>query len=124
MEGSGGGGEVRRIHVVYLLSRMGRMEQPHLFRVHHLARSGVRLKGGRSSMIIPIFFFLSCRLCFVFVTTVVTACSLSVDVKRWLGELRGKNMADSFSWSYKRSCFFFFFFLSLLLVIDFTDEKD
>lgn len=125
MEGSGGGGEVRRIHVVYLLSRMGRMEQPHLFRVHHLARSGVRLKGGPyASMIIPIFFsfLIYCRLCFVFVT-VVTACSLSVDVKRWLGELRGKNMPDSFSWSYKRSSFFFFFFLALLLLM-FTDEKD
>lgn len=123
MEGSGGGGEVRRVHVVYLLSRLGRMEQPHLFRVHHLARSGVRLTGGRSSLIIPIFspsFFLADSVSFV---TVVTACSLLVDVKRWLGELRGKNMPDSFSWSYKRFAFFFFLFF-VGLVVEFADEKD
>ncbi|KAG6593343.1 hypothetical protein SDJN03_12819, partial [Cucurbita argyrosperma subsp. sororia] len=34
------GGEVRRLHVVYFLSRMGHVEQPHLIRVHHLPRRG------------------------------------------------------------------------------------
>ncbi|XP_077213195.1 UPSTREAM OF FLC protein (DUF966) isoform X2 [Tasmannia lanceolata] len=62
------GGEVRRIHIVYFLSRMGRIEHPHLIRVHHLNRNGVRLR----------------------------------DVKRWLSDLRGKDLPDSFSWSYKR----------------------
>ncbi|KAF5196384.1 Upstream of flc like [Thalictrum thalictroides] len=66
--GGGGGGEVRRIHIIYFLSRMGRIEHPHLIRVHHLSRNGIHLR----------------------------------DVKRWLTELRGKNMPDSFSWSYKR----------------------
>ncbi|XP_059651768.1 protein SOSEKI 1-like [Cornus florida] len=66
--GGGGGGEVRRLHVVYFLSREGRIEHPHLIRVHHLSRNGVRLQ----------------------------------DVKRWLSELRGKDMPESFSWSYKR----------------------
>ncbi|KAF9609174.1 hypothetical protein IFM89_013564 [Coptis chinensis] len=61
-------GEVRRVHIIYFLSRMGRVEQPHLIRVHHVSRNGIHLK----------------------------------DVKRWLSELRGKNMPDSFSWSYKR----------------------
>ncbi|PIA59932.1 hypothetical protein AQUCO_00400655v1 [Aquilegia coerulea] len=64
----GGGGEVRRIHVIYFLSRMGRIEHPHLIRVHHLSRNGIHLR----------------------------------DMKRWLTELRGKNMPDSFSWSFKR----------------------
>ncbi|KAF0917128.1 hypothetical protein E2562_016929 [Oryza meyeriana var. granulata] len=64
----GGGGEVRRINVVYFLSRGGRTDHPHLFRVNHLPRVGVRLR----------------------------------DVKRWLSELRGKDMPDNFSWSYKR----------------------
>ncbi|OUZ99540.1 Protein of unknown function DUF966 [Macleaya cordata] len=63
-----GGGEVRRVHIIYFLSRMGRIEHPHLIRVHHLSRNGVHLR----------------------------------DVKRWLSELRGKDMPDSFSWSYKR----------------------
>uniref|UniRef100_A0ACD5W0R7 Uncharacterized protein n=1 Tax=Avena sativa TaxID=4498 RepID=A0ACD5W0R7_AVESA len=66
-----GGREARRINVVYFLSRGGRTDQPHLFRVnlgHHLSRAGVRLR----------------------------------DVKRWLSEVRGKDMPDSFSWSYKR----------------------
>ncbi|KAL0425529.1 UNVERIFIED_CONTAM: hypothetical protein Sradi_1087700 [Sesamum radiatum] len=63
-----GGAEVRRLHIVYFLSRKGRIEHPHLVRVHHLSRNGVRLR----------------------------------DVKRWLGELRGKDMPESFSWSYKR----------------------
>ncbi|KAI3444917.1 hypothetical protein Pfo_001582 [Paulownia fortunei] len=62
------GAEVRRLHIVYFLSRKGRIEHPHLIRVHHLSRNGVRLR----------------------------------DVKRWLGELRGKEMPESFSWSYKR----------------------
>ncbi|XP_054813486.1 protein SOSEKI 1-like [Prosopis cineraria] len=62
------GGEVRRIHIVYFLSLMGRSEEPHLIRVHHLARNGVYLR----------------------------------DVKRWLGELRGKDLAETHAWSYKR----------------------
>ncbi|KAL7158245.1 hypothetical protein ABFS83_02G129600 [Erythranthe nasuta] len=66
--GGGGGAEVRRLHIVYFLSRKGRIEHPHLVRVHHLSRNGVRLR----------------------------------DIKRWLGELRGKDMPESFSWSYKR----------------------
>uniref|UniRef100_A0A5B7AWE6 SOSEKI DIX-like domain-containing protein n=1 Tax=Davidia involucrata TaxID=16924 RepID=A0A5B7AWE6_DAVIN len=66
--GDGGGGEVRRLHIIYFLSRNGRIEHPHLIRVHHLSRNGVRLR----------------------------------DVKRWLSELRGKDMPESFAWSYKR----------------------
>lgn len=27
---------------------------------------------------------------------------IDIDVKRWLADLRGKDMPDSFSWSYKR----------------------
>lgn len=40
-----GNGEVRRIHIVYFLSRGGRIEQPHLIRVQHLTRNGVYLRG-------------------------------------------------------------------------------
>ncbi|CAA2974216.1 Hypothetical predicted protein [Olea europaea subsp. europaea] len=68
MEYSQGGSEVRRLHIVYFLSRNGHNEHPHLIRVHHLSRNGVRLR----------------------------------DVKRWLAELRGKDMPESFAWSYKR----------------------
>lgn len=28
--------------------------------------------------------------------------SYELDIKRWLGELRGKDMPESFAWSYKR----------------------
>ncbi|KAI4333223.1 hypothetical protein L6164_018059 [Bauhinia variegata] len=38
------GGEVRRLHIIYFLSRMGRIEQPHLIRLHHQARTGVYLR--------------------------------------------------------------------------------
>ncbi|XP_059434297.1 protein SOSEKI 1 isoform X2 [Corylus avellana] len=62
------GGEVRRIHIIYFLSHMGRVEHPHLIRVHHFNRNGVYLR----------------------------------DVKRWLADLRGKDMAEAFAWSYKR----------------------
>ncbi|KAL3537271.1 hypothetical protein ACH5RR_000637 [Cinchona calisaya] len=68
MENNQVGAEVRRIHVIYFLSRKGRIEHPHLIRVHHLSRNGVHLR----------------------------------DVKRWLAELRGKDMPESFAWSYKR----------------------
>ncbi|KAE8646416.1 uncharacterized protein LOC101207468 isoform X2 [Cucumis sativus] len=64
------GGEIRKVHIIYFLSRMGHVEQPHLIRVHHLA-------GGSAGVYLR-------------------------DVKRWLGELRGKEMAEAFSWSYKR----------------------
>lgn len=46
MEGQNhGGGEVRRLHIIYFLSRKGRIEHPHLIRVHHFSRNGIRLKG-------------------------------------------------------------------------------
>ncbi|KAL4563661.1 hypothetical protein LXL04_027706 [Taraxacum kok-saghyz] len=63
-----GGGEMRKVHIVYFLSHKGRIDHPHLIRVHHHSRKGVRLR----------------------------------DVKRWLSELRGKDMPESFAWSYKR----------------------
>ncbi|CAI8589643.1 unnamed protein product [Vicia faba] len=64
-----GGGEVRRLHIIYFLSHMGgHAEHPHLIRVLHLARNGVFLR----------------------------------DIKRWLGELRGKDLPESYAWSYKR----------------------
>ncbi|KAL5760595.1 hypothetical protein ACOSP7_019109 [Xanthoceras sorbifolium] len=46
MEGKGNGsaGEVRRVHIIYFLSRMGRVEHPHLLRVLHLTRNGVYLR--------------------------------------------------------------------------------
>ncbi|XP_030961984.1 protein UPSTREAM OF FLC isoform X3 [Quercus lobata] len=62
------GGEVRRLHIIYFLSHMGRVEHPHLVRVHHFNRNGVYLR----------------------------------DVKRWLSDLRGKDMPEAFTWSYKR----------------------
>ncbi|XP_044466589.1 protein SOSEKI 1-like [Mangifera indica] len=43
-----GNGEVRRIHIVYFLSRGGRIEQPHLIRVQHLTRNGVYLRDIKS----------------------------------------------------------------------------
>ncbi|KAK1314408.1 hypothetical protein QJS10_CPA06g01584 [Acorus calamus] len=44
------GGEVRRINVVYFLSRMGNIDHPHLFRVHHLHRKAVRLRDVKRWM--------------------------------------------------------------------------
>lgn len=41
----GGVGQVRRIHIIYFISRKGRIDHPHLIRVHHLSRNGVRLRG-------------------------------------------------------------------------------
>ncbi|KAL8155253.1 hypothetical protein AgCh_000576 [Apium graveolens] len=63
-----GVGQVRRLHIIYFISRKGRIQHPHLIRVHHLSRNGVRLR----------------------------------DIKRWLSELRGKDMPESYAWSYKR----------------------
>ncbi|KAI0524956.1 hypothetical protein KFK09_004346 [Dendrobium nobile] len=60
--------KMRRLHIVYFLSRKGKIEQPHLITVHHLNNNGVYLR----------------------------------DFKRWLSELRGKEMPESFTWSYKR----------------------
>ncbi|EOA39046.1 hypothetical protein CARUB_v10011656mg [Capsella rubella] len=41
---SNGGGEIRRVNLVYFLSRSGNVDHPHLLRVHHLSRNGVFLR--------------------------------------------------------------------------------
>lgn len=46
--GGGPNGQVRRVHIVYFLSRNGSTEHPHLFRVHHLSRNGVYLRDVKS----------------------------------------------------------------------------
>lgn len=40
-----GGGEMRRVNVVYFLSRNGRVEHPHLLRIHRRRRDHVYLRG-------------------------------------------------------------------------------
>lgn len=52
------GGEVRRIHIIYFLSHMGRVEHPHLIRVHHFNRNGVYLRGDYSK---PLAFSVQAR---------------------------------------------------------------
>ncbi|KAG5387509.1 hypothetical protein IGI04_038979 [Brassica rapa subsp. trilocularis] len=44
MESNGGAGEVRRVRLVYFLSRSGHVDQPHLLSVHHISRNGVFLR--------------------------------------------------------------------------------
>jgi hypothetical protein len=99
------GGVARRINVVYFLSRGGRTDQPHLFRVNlsHLHRAGVRLRGTSTRRPFVFFFFgRSIR----FTNNAAAHCNgapcSNSDVKRWLSEVRGKDMPDKFSWSYKR----------------------
>lgn len=41
-----GGGEVRRVNIIYFLSRSGRSEHPHLIRLHHVACNGIYLRGN------------------------------------------------------------------------------
>ncbi|KAL0732351.1 hypothetical protein Bca4012_008560 [Brassica carinata] len=41
---SNGAGEVRRVRLVYFLSRSGHVDQPHLLSVHHISRNGVFLR--------------------------------------------------------------------------------
>jgi len=109
-EDKGAAGEVRRINVVYFLSRGGRTDHPHLFRVNHRSRAGVRLRGTCPSACLPVLDHLaanpsasinahrrSMRLIAPFAFG-----SIRSDVKRWLSELRGKDMPDNYSWSYKR----------------------
>lgn len=40
-----GGAQVRRLQILYFLSRNGHNEHPHLIRIHHLSNTGVRLRG-------------------------------------------------------------------------------
>ena len=54
----GHGGEIRKLHVIYFLSLLGgRIEHPHLIRVHHLARNGVYLRGTSFYFSQPSLFF-------------------------------------------------------------------
>ncbi|CAH1440920.1 unnamed protein product [Lactuca virosa] len=46
--GGGGGGQVRRVHIVYYLSRNGGIEQPHLMRIHQVSYHGVYLRDVKS----------------------------------------------------------------------------
>lgn len=41
---------------------------------------------------------------------------IAADVKRWLSDLRGKEMPDSFSWSYKRFEILYFVSISSVLL--------
>ncbi|PKU67868.1 hypothetical protein MA16_Dca019394 [Dendrobium catenatum] len=59
---------MERLHIVYFLRRKGKIDQPHLIKVHHLNNNGVHLR----------------------------------DFKRWPSELRGKEMSESYAWSYQR----------------------
>ncbi|GJW89278.1 upstream of flc-like protein [Tanacetum coccineum] len=43
-----GGQVIRRVHIVYYLSRNGRIEHPHLIRIHHVSRSGIHLRDVKS----------------------------------------------------------------------------
>lgn len=38
-------GQMRRVHIVYFLCRNGRVEDPHLIRIHHHSHCGVHLRG-------------------------------------------------------------------------------
>lgn len=40
-----GRGEVRKVNVVYFISREGKVEHPHLIRVHQFRGHGVHLRG-------------------------------------------------------------------------------
>lgn len=94
-----GGGEMRRVNVVYFLSRNGRVEHPHLLRIHRRRRDHVYLRGTVPPLCLHLFDLLvSLRL---FPNYFLRLLDLP-DVKRWLSEFRGKDMADSFAWSYKR----------------------
>ncbi|KAF3497238.1 hypothetical protein DY000_02058197 [Brassica cretica] len=44
MESNGGAGEVRRVRLIYFLSRSGHVDQPHLLSVHQISRNGVFLR--------------------------------------------------------------------------------
>jgi hypothetical protein len=97
-----GGGEARRvINVVYFLSRGGRTDQPHLFRVNlsHLHRAGVRLRGTYTH---SLFIFFARPIHFAAAHCNGVVLYSNSDVKRWLSEVRGKDMPGNFSWSYKR----------------------
>ncbi|PKU76709.1 hypothetical protein MA16_Dca001314 [Dendrobium catenatum] len=37
---------MRRLHIVYFLSRKGKIEHPHLITVHHLNNNSVHLRGA------------------------------------------------------------------------------
>ncbi|RRT38968.1 hypothetical protein B296_00045859 [Ensete ventricosum] len=53
--GGGGGGEMRRVNVVYFLSRNGRVEHPHLFRIHRRRRDHVYLRGTVPPLCLHLF---------------------------------------------------------------------
>jgi hypothetical protein len=107
---AGGAAEgIRRINVVYFLSRGGRTDHPHLFRVNHHSRAaGVRLRGTcppSSIEFVRSSFLRAPFVCIVEATLTDDAFPAvfpGSDVKRWLSEIRGKDMPENFSWSYKR----------------------
>ncbi|KAK9282775.1 hypothetical protein L1049_010996 [Liquidambar formosana] len=101
------GGQVRRVHIIYFLSRMGRIEHPHLIRVHHLGRNGVYLRGFSLFNWVVCYgrFFvinLDSFLILLLLLLLLLCKLISKDIKRWLADLRGKDMPESFAWSYKR----------------------
>ncbi|KAL0926792.1 hypothetical protein M5K25_003042 [Dendrobium thyrsiflorum] len=95
------GAEARRANVIYFLNRNGHIEHPHLIRIHHFCHSGVHLRGKNPIFhSLPLLSFYNPLLCLLYFPWLTRI--RHVDVKRWLSELRGKDMPDSFTWSYQR----------------------
>ena len=107
-DGGGEGGvsdQFRKVNIVYFLSRNGTVEHHHLLRVHHHRSNGVHLRGQISFLLLFSLFYNFLRFLVLFLLFLGVFINV-LDVKRWLGELRGKDMPDSFAWSYKRSQLF------------------
>ncbi|KAL4352264.1 hypothetical protein GQ457_06G043480 [Hibiscus cannabinus] len=87
---------IRKVQVVYYLTRNGQLEHPHYMEVTHLLNQPLRLRGNNAN---PIWFnstYPSVFAC-LFILSVFT------DVMERLTALRGKGMPSLYSWSCKRS---------------------
>lgn len=108
---------LRKVQVLYYLSRNGQLEHPHFMEVSHLANQQLRLKGKLFSQNHPkvktkripnqLSFFLSLYWCFCFPFFFFSM----KDVIDRLTVLRGSGMPSLFSWSCKRYFLFQFSFM-------------
>lgn len=92
--------KLKKLQVIYYLSRNGQLEHPHFMEMSHLSNQPLRLKG------------LSCGLgarflSFLFLFLLILCC-LS-DVMDRMSALRGRAMSSLYSWSCKRYAFLFYF---------------
>lgn len=92
---------IKKVQVVYYLSRNGHLEHPHYMEVTHLVNQPLRLRGSLFPASVNLVYNVIANDKFFFFFILFCHVKL-IDVTERLTVLRGKGMPSLYSWSCKR----------------------